>query len=241
MSNHLHVVLKTPQPNLSRGMQSFLSGYANGWSRRHRFSGQVFQGRYRTELVEDETYLWSVTRYVHLNPVRGGLVEHPAAWAWSSYPGYARRGRRLEWVAYDELLASWAGAFGGPDPAAAYRRDVTAGLSEPSPWNEAYHGWILGSCAFINRVAAMVRREPRRGRRRESRLLQSVPLLRVVDIVCAYHEIDRTELRRRGSRNPARAMLAYLARSRTMSTNADLAVILGLSRGGVRTQRDAAL
>ena len=122
MPNHLHIVLKTPQPNLSRGMQSFLSGYANGWSRRHRFSGHVFQGRYRTELVEDETYLWTVTRYVHLNPVRGGLVEHPAAWAWSSYPGYAHRGRRLEWVAYDELLASWAGAFGGPDPAAAYRR-----------------------------------------------------------------------------------------------------------------------
>jgi putative transposase len=52
MSNHLNVVLKTPQPNLSRGMQSFLSAYANGWSRRHRFSGQVFQGRYRAELAE---------------------------------------------------------------------------------------------------------------------------------------------------------------------------------------------
>jgi putative transposase len=53
MSNHLHVVLKTPQPNLSRGMQSFLSAYGSGWSRRHRFSGHVFQGRYRAELVED--------------------------------------------------------------------------------------------------------------------------------------------------------------------------------------------
>ena len=87
MSNHIHVVLKTREPNLSRGMQSFLSGYANAWSRRHRFSGHVFQGRYRTELVEDETYLWTVTRDVHLNPVLAGTVEHPAAWAWSSYPG----------------------------------------------------------------------------------------------------------------------------------------------------------
>src|SRR5208337_1817361 len=96
MSNHLHVVLKTPQPNLAGGMQAFLSGYANGWSRRHRFSGHVFQGRYRTELVEDETYLWTVTRYVHLNPVRGRLVEHPTAWAWSSYPGDGWCGWRLE-------------------------------------------------------------------------------------------------------------------------------------------------
>jgi REP element-mobilizing transposase RayT len=232
MSNHLHVVLQTPQPNLARGMQAFLSAYANGWSRRHRFGGHVFQGRYRTELVEDETYLWSVTRYVHLNPVRGGLVEHPAAWAWSSYPGYAHRRRRLEWVAYDDLLASWAGAFGGSDPSVAYRRYVTAGLSSPpvSPWNEAYQGWVLGSGAFIDRVRAMVRGEPRHERRRESRLIRSLPVSKVSDVVCAYYEIPRSELSRRGSRQPARAALAYLARSRTTATNNELAAILGVSR-----------
>jgi putative transposase len=232
MSNHLHIVLKTPQPNLARGMQAFLSGYANVWSRRHRFSGHVFQGRYRTELVEDETYLWTVTRYVHLNPVRGRLVEHPAAWSWSSYPGYAHRGRRLEWVAYDELLASWGGAFGGAGPAGAYRRYVTAGLSEPpeSPWEEAYHGWVLGSAAFLDRVRAMVRGEPRRERRRESRLILGLPLSRISEVVCAYYEIERTELSRRGNRHPARAALAYLARRRTAATNAELAAVLGVSR-----------
>ena len=232
MSNHLHVVLKTREPNLSRGMQSFLSGYANAWSRRHRFSGHVFQGRYRTELVEDETYLWTVTRYVHLNPVRAGTVEHPAAWAWSSYPGYAHRRRRLEWVAYDELLASWGGAFGGSDRAGDYRRYVTAGLSDlpESPWKEAYHGWILGSGAFVGRVKAMVRGEPRRERRRESRLLQSLPLSRVIEVVCASYAIDRNEMSHRGSRHPARAALVYLARSRTMATNTELAGLLGLSR-----------
>jgi putative transposase len=232
MSNHLHIVLKTPQPNLARGMQAFLSGYANVWARRHKFSGHVFQGRYRTELVEDETYLWTVTRYVHLNPVRAKIVEHPAAWAWSSDPGYAHRARRLEWLAYDDLLASWTGAFGGSDPAGAYRRYVTAGLSEPpeSPWKEAYHGWVLGSEAFIDRVKAMVRGEPRRERRRESRLMLSVPLSRIIEILCASYEIEPPELSQRGSRDPARAALAYLARSHTLATNADLAAVLGLSR-----------
>jgi putative transposase len=232
MSNHLHIVLKTPQPNLARGMQTFLSAYANGWSRRHRFYGHVFQGRYRTELVEDETYLWTVTRYVHLNPVRAGLVEQPAAWPWSSYPGYARRGRRLNWVAYDDLLASWVRAFGGQDSAAAYRRYVTAGLAEPpqSPWTEAYHGWILGSRAFIDRVGAIVRGNSRRERRRESRLLQGVSLSRVTEVVCAYYAIETTELSLRGSRHPARAALAYLARTRTVATNAELAATLGVSR-----------
>jgi REP element-mobilizing transposase RayT len=232
MSNHLHIVLKTPQPNLARGMQGLLSAYANVWARRHRFSGHVFQGRYRTELVEDQTYLWTVTRYVHLNPVRARIVEHPAAWPWSSYPGYAHRGRRRDWLAYEELLASWDGAFGGGDPAAAYRRFVTSGLTEPvdSPWTEAHNGWILGSQAFVDRVGAMVRGDTRRERRRESRLLRGLTLGRVCEAVCASYAIDRSELSRRGSRHPARAALAYLARRRTVATHAELMPILGLSR-----------
>jgi REP element-mobilizing transposase RayT len=232
MANHLHVVLKTPEPNLARGMQTLLSSYANAWARRHRFSGHVFQGRYRTELVEDETYLWTVTRYVHLNAVRARLVDHPAAWPWSSYPGFAHRGRRLEWVAYDELLASLGGAFGGPDPAGEYRRFVTRGLSEPaeSPWSGAHHGWILGSPSFADRVAAMVRGESKRERRREARVVQGHSLDRVCEVVCASYGTERSELGRRGSRQPARSALAYLARRRTAATNADLMAVLGLSR-----------
>jgi putative transposase len=234
MSNHLHVVLMTPEPNLARGMQGFLSAYANVWARRHRFSGHVFQGRYRTELVEDGTYLWTVTRYVHLNPVRARLVEHPGAWRWSTYPGYARERSRLEWVAYDELLASWAGEFGGSgsEPVAAYRRYVTAGLSEPpeSPWSEAYHGWILGSQTFVDRVRAMVRDQPRRDRRRESRRVLGLTIARVSEVVCAEYGIELSELSRRGSRAPARAAMAYLARRHTAATNGELTEILGVSR-----------
>ena len=232
LSNHLHVVLKTPQPNLARGMQGFLSAYANAWARRHRFCGHVFQGRYRTELVEDETYLWTVTRYVHLNPVRARLVEHPAAWRWSSYPGYAHRRRRLVWVAYEELLASWEGEFGGSDAAAAYRRYVTAGLAEPpqSPWREAYQGWVLGSGRFVDRVRAMVRGQSRRDLRRESRLLEGLSLDQVCEAVCSSYQIPPSALSHRGSRQPARAALAYVARQRTTATHAELMALLGVSR-----------
>lgn len=232
LSNHLHLVLKTPRPNLSAGMQVFLSSYANGWSRRHRVAGHLFQGRYRTELVEDETYLWVVTRYVHLNPVRAGLVDDPAEWAWSSYPGYADRRKRVPWVAYDELLTAWEGAFGGSDPAAAYRRFVGAGIVAPpeSPWRAAHHGWLLGSEAFVERLARMVRGQPPREPRRELRRLQALSLAQVTQAVCSYYEVTPADLRRRGSRHPARSALAYLARQHTESTNAELVPVLGLSR-----------
>jgi REP element-mobilizing transposase RayT len=232
LSNHFHVVLQTPRPNLARGMQTFLSSYANAWARRHRFVGHVLQGRYRAELVEDETYLWTVTRYVHLNPVRARLVEHPAAWRWSSYPGYADRRRRLEWVAAEELLASWAGEFGGSDPATAYRRYVTAGLAEPpaSPWSGAHHGWILGSQEFAERMGELVRGSPPRERRREWRSIQGMDLGRVCEVVCREYEVDLSELSRRGSRHEARAALAYLARRRTTASHGRLAELLGVSR-----------
>ena len=101
MPNHIHLFFRTPQPNLSRGMQYLLSGYANWYAKRHQRPGHLFQGRFKGELVEDESYFWTVSRYLHLNPVRGKrpLGAHPRDWRWSSYPGYAHKTARLDWMA----------------------------------------------------------------------------------------------------------------------------------------------
>ena len=77
LSNHLHLLLKTPQPNLGKGMQAFLSGYAVWSAKRRQRPGHLFQGRYKAEMIEDESYYWTVSRYIHLNPVRAGLVRAP--------------------------------------------------------------------------------------------------------------------------------------------------------------------
>src|SRR6516225_6462079 len=138
MGNHLHLLLQTPRPNLAAGMQGFLSGYATWFARRHRRPGHLFQGRYRAEMIEDESYYWTVSRYVHLNPVRAGLVARPEHWEWSSYPGYRQPKRRFGWVAYDALLQAWRGDRGDDDPASAYVAFVEAGLAQPpaSPFRE---------------------------------------------------------------------------------------------------------
>src|SRR5271155_274573 len=131
MGNDLHLLVKTPRPNLGAGMQSFLSGYAIWAGRRWRRLGHLFQGPYRAELIEDESYYWTVSRYVHLNPVRAALVRRPEQWAWSSYPGYRDASRAQAWVAYDELLAAWQGGNGGRDARLAYARFVERGLDDP--------------------------------------------------------------------------------------------------------------
>jgi REP-associated tyrosine transposase len=143
MNNHLHLLVKTPRPNLAAGMQGLLSGYALWAGRRRRRVGHLFQGRYRAEMIEDESYYWTVSRYIHLNPVRARLVARPEQWEWSSYPGYRTARRRQDWVAHDAMLAAWRGEHGGKDAAREYVRFVEAGLTEPpaSPFREAFRGW----------------------------------------------------------------------------------------------------
>lgn len=85
MPNHYHVIVRTPEPNLSEAIKYLNGVYAQRWNRRHGRDGHVFKGRFKSQVVDDESYLLVVCRYVALNPVRAGLVQAPADWPWSSY------------------------------------------------------------------------------------------------------------------------------------------------------------
>ena len=150
--NHLLVVSNLPL--------ALLSGYANWYAKRHQRTGHLFQGRFKAELVEDESYFWTLSRYVHLNPVRGKkpLVDHPSSWAWSSYPGYCRKSARIDWIEYESVLAAWQGEMGGKDSGLAYRRFVESGLETPpsNPLDNALEGWLLGSDTFLKKVKKLI-------------------------------------------------------------------------------------
>ena len=85
MSNHFHLLVETPQPNISRGMQRLNGVYAQWFNWRHGFEGHVFERRFRTVLVEGQAHVLELTRYIVLNPIRAGLCRHPSEWRWSSY------------------------------------------------------------------------------------------------------------------------------------------------------------
>jgi len=232
MSNHFHLFLRTPEPNLSRGMQRLQSGYATWWARRHRHPGHVFQGRFRAQLIEDESYFWTVSRYIHLNPVRSKLVAHPAEWPWSSYPGYLSRRRRVDWVAYDALLAALQGEYGGTDPSGDYRRYVTAGLKEPviSPFESAWQGLVIGSQKFQREVKAILTASRPEGPVISPKRLAPLDKQTVYETVLRYYQRPSDTLGRRGDRTWCRAVAAYLARRWTDAKLRELAVDLGLSR-----------
>jgi REP element-mobilizing transposase RayT len=151
MGNHYHLLAETPQPNLSRGMRWLNGVYTQRFNRRHERVGHVLQGRFKAILVERESYLLELARYVVLNPVRAGLAGTPGAWCWSSYRATAGVGRTPSWLCTNTILEVF-----GNDAASAqnrYRRFVAAGICRDSPWRELRGQVFLGTEPFVKALA----------------------------------------------------------------------------------------
>ncbi|MHC4446855.1 MAG: transposase, partial [Planctomycetota bacterium] len=108
MTNHEHLFVETPEPNLSAGMRFLNGSYAGYFNRRHRRVGHLFQGRFKSHLVETSGHYSSLSRYIHLNPFVARLVTKVEAYLWSSYPGYHRATKALPWVVYECVLGEFA-------------------------------------------------------------------------------------------------------------------------------------
>jgi REP element-mobilizing transposase RayT len=232
MPNHIHLFFRTPEPNLSRGMQYLLSGYANWFATRRRRPGHVFQGRFKGELIEDERYFWNVSRYIHLNPVRGKrpLVERPEDWEWSSYTGYRWKRKRVEWMAYGSVYRAWQGGHGGTRPEEAYRRFVNRGVATPpeNPLNAAVEGWLLGSREFVDRIKRLAKAPKHGDEVPSARRLSSLPLGDVLGAVADHYGVAASSFAKKHNTEVSRDVAAWLARRLTVATLRELAEPFGL-------------
>jgi len=209
MDNHFHLLVRTPRANLSRFMQRLNTGYALYARYKHGRPGHQFESRFKAKLVEDDTYLLALTRYIHLNPIKiaacRGLspaerVRRLESYPWSSYPGYVAAKRAVEFVCYDVL------AMYDSRPAAARRhyRAYTHAciLDDDRPILEALKAsrYAIGSERFVEET------ERRLGGLRTGRsqdadvaLPRSVCAIAQIDAVVASHfGLDAEQLKRHG-------------------------------------------
>lgn len=232
MPNHIHLFLRTPKPNLSKGMQYLLSGYANWYAKRHQRTGHLFQGRFRAEMVEDESYFWTLSRYLHLNPIRGKrpLVAHPRDWPWSSYPGFCTRAKQVEWIAYDSVLNAWQGTMGGSNAERTYRKFVESGIEKPpeNPLPTALEGWLLGSEAFLKQMKSLLSKPRQIDQVPNARRLSSLDASEVISIVAQYFgtTVESFQIRRTASLD--RDIAAWMAHRHTTATLRELSGAFGL-------------
>ena len=153
MPNHVHLVLQAGAAPLSAAMQNLAFRYTRHVNRRERRIGHLFQGRYKAILVDADSYLLQLVRYVHLNPVRAGLCEAPQAWRWSGHRAYLGRAA-APWLTTDRVLSLLAPRE--DDARAAYRAFVADGMDEGR--RPEFHagngggGRLLGDDAFVERA-----------------------------------------------------------------------------------------
>jgi putative transposase len=244
MSNHYHLVVQTPQPNVSRGMHWLNGRYAQWFNRRHDRHGHLFQGRFHGVLVEKEGYLLTVARYVVLNPVRAMMVETAADWRWSSYRQTAGFETPAPWLAAEDLLENFGGANAqGCDQ---YVQFVAQGKEEPSPWNDLVGQIYLGGADWIKQLGDRIAKTPRSAEHSREQLRPGRPAIN--DIVATVDEAfnstgDQVLLSIRRAAT-AKMVAAFIAFEDGLYRQSDIGTALGI-RGrstvsvAVRRCRDA--
>jgi len=147
MDNHYHLILETPEGNLSRGMRQLNGIYTQKYNWKYTKTGHIFQGRYKAILVDKESYLLQLCRYVVLNPVRANIVERPQDWKWSSYRSTAGKAKPPQWFTTDWILAQFDRSKRRAQR--LYHQFIMEGITKEAPWKDLKGQIFLGDKGFI--------------------------------------------------------------------------------------------
>jgi REP-associated tyrosine transposase len=149
MNNHYHLLIETPRANLSQGMQLLNSMLSQRFNRRHKRVGHALQGRFKGILVEKESHLLELARYIVLNPVRAKAVEHPGDYTWSSYRATVGDAQPESLLTVDWILSQFGRNVA--QARSAHRQFVAEGQGA-SVWEALRGGMLLGSDDFVERM-----------------------------------------------------------------------------------------
>ncbi len=233
MTNHYHLLVETPEANLSQTIKWINVSYATYFNRKRHRRGHLFQGRYKAILVDADAYLKHLSRYIHLNPLRANMVKQHDAYPWSSYRAFIGKSPTPAWLETNWLLS----LFGKQKKRAARSYQL---FVEGTDWNSLENpgkglvgGVVLGSTDFVNWVKSTLLPKPgatvrNHYQRDKFNLLPSPDT--VVDAVCEAFACDRESILAKGrKRNMARDVAIYLSRDLTGKSN----VFLGHFFGGI--------
>ena len=150
MTNHYHLLIETPDGNLSKGMRHLNGVYTQRYNRKVKRVGHVFQGRYKAILVQKESYLLELARYIVLNPVRARMVRSAKDWPWSSYRATAGLAEVQVWLTVDWILSAFS--RNKSKAIERYREFVSEGRNQPKPWKNLKNQIYLGDDGFVEKM-----------------------------------------------------------------------------------------
>jgi len=219
MGNHYHLIVETPKANVSAFMHTIQSGYTTYFNKKKGRSGHLFQGRFKSILVDADAYLLQLSRYIHLNPVRVHLADTPQAYPFSSYRAFVDP--RQETFLFRDLILSMSHGSEG------YRRFVESALPEQpeNPSQNIYGGMILGRKSFIKEALRRLGDTDRKEvSHRRALHASAVDVDDIVARVAARFRIPTEAVR---TSFPYRNYAVYLARKLTTLTNPQIGAYFG--------------
>jgi len=156
MDNHYHLMIETPDGNLSLGMRQLNGVYTQARNKRYNKTGHLFQGRYKAILIQKKKHFLKVCRYLFLNPVRARMVEKPKDWRWSSYRATGGKETAHPCLTTDWVLGQFSRTRGKAEK--EYRQFVKWGIGKETIWNEVKGQALLGEDDFVDSLADHLRR-----------------------------------------------------------------------------------
>ncbi len=157
MGNHYHLLLRTKQANLSRAIQWLGGTYSVWFNRRHKRSGHLFQGRFKSFVIGDDRYFAAMCLYIHRNPLRAGLVKNLLDYPWSSFPCYMNRRKKVPWLTTSLILG-----MHDEDRRKFLEAHRQYGNDEKTLLNDLRYGFYLGGAEFVEKWRTVLREEAHR-------------------------------------------------------------------------------
>ena len=248
MANHFHLLVQTTHANLSEFMRHFLVTYTVRFNRRHGRSGHVFQGRFKSLLVEEDEYLVPLSRYIHLNPIRPGQFKNTAnknksdyltKYPWSTYPGYCYLRKRDKRIDYGWLLNTYF----GEDSAQGrhrYRAYVQQGIEGEieNPFEEVAHQSILGTQSFVKWVKKKLPHKDQREIPSLRKLQHDISAKHIIEEVARAGQVQTEELVDRKTRlKELRQIAMELSYRYSNEKQAEIGAIFGVDYSTVSQSR----
>jgi len=229
--NHYHLLVQTPDANLSRSMRHLNGIYTQRYNRRHGCDGQLFRGRYKSIVVESDSYALELVRYIHRNPLESGLVDNLQKFQWSTHKIYLSDARKWKWVYKDYILKLFSKSK--PESIKLYKQFI---LKEtPERINRIFAGRnqpsVLGDKSFVEKIKQRYFNPKDFDEIPETRSL-APDADKIKKEVCDAYNIQEAELNltRRGHFNEARNVAVYLIRHLRNDTLNQVGVQFGIEK-----------
>ena len=235
MGNHYHLLLRITQANLSKAMQWLGTAYTLRFHANNGTGGHLFQGRFKSIIVENDAYLLRLSCYIHRNPLRAGIVTRIADYPWSSYPFYAYKKKPPAWLATGLIINQ----IHAKDRHAAYRRKVQQYSDEKGRlWEDVKHGLVFGSQSFLDQLKSrFLKSHPDAELPQHNRLMLDVDVQQLTEKAARALGLDLAKLkntRRIGSdEKDRRDMLIFLLWQTGGLSNQKIASMLGMTYSSI--------